>query len=295
VDRREAYGPESRNQVSRGPWPEPPDGFVVRSEGDRALYVAQPLERELHSRGLSAPADWDRLIGAGASVTGRGATAIVPGATGPPWRLKRMRRGGHAGRIWRDRYPSAGRLVATLAASVEVLARGIPTARPVALMVEADARGMVRGAMAFEEIVGSEDLAHRVLSGAVTRDELALAVGAARAMHDRGVVHPDLNLGNILVRGRESAPPGIFVIDFDRASFHDGPVDFAARQAGVRRLERSCAKLTGTPGPLGPGSEDLWYALYAGDDAKLARRFARGRAVGRLALALHRLGWRRRP
>jgi len=294
VDRRAAAQSESRSQVSPGPWPEPPRGFVLRLLGVSALYVAEALEGELSARGLSAWTEWDRRLATGESATGRGATAIVPGAKGPPWRLKRMRRGGHAARVWRDRYPAAGRLVETLEASVTALARGIPTARPVALILESDDAGMVRGAMAFEELVGSEDLARRVVSGNVTREDLGAAIGAVRAMHDRGVVHPDLNLGNILLRGGGSSPEA-FVIDFDRASFTDGPVGFPARQAGVRRLERSCAKLTGAPGPFGPGSEDLWYDLYAGGDTELARRLARGRPFGRVALAVHRLGWRRSP
>jgi hypothetical protein len=204
-----------------------------------------------------------------------------------------MRRGGWIAKLWRDRYPSAARLVATLAAPVTAAARGVPTARPVALLVASTSGGMVEGAMAVEEIDGSLDLAHLVKARAVTRGDLEAALGVVRAMHDRGVLHPDLNLGNILLRPRPGGAPEAFVIDFDRASFHAGPLPFSARQAGVRRLERSCAKLTGAPGPLGPGSEDLWYTIYAGDDAGMAQRLARGRRLGRLAIAVHRLGWKR--
>jgi hypothetical protein len=112
-------------------------------------------------------------------------------------------------------------------------------------------------------------------------------------MHDRGVSHPDLNLGNVLLRHSSDASPRAFVIDFDRATFMSGPLPFGPRQAALRRLERSCAKLTGSTGPLGAGSENLWYQLYAGDDAALARRLAFGRQGGRFALAMHRLLWRR--
>jgi serine/threonine protein kinase len=160
------------------------------------------------------------------------------------------------------------------------------------LIVEAGAYGLARGAMAFTEIEGSEDLARRVVRGAATRADLVATIGAVRAMHDRGVSHPDLNLGNVLLRPRVGASPEVFFVDFDRATFAAGPLAFTARQAALRRLERSCAKLTGAPGPFGPGSEDLWYATYAGDDVDLSRRLARGRKLGRLALALHRLGWR---
>ena len=204
-----------------------------------------------------------------------------------------MRRGGRLAGLWRDRYPSARRLVSTLAASAEAGARGVPAARAVALIVASGPAGLARGAMAFEEIEGAEDLARRVRARTVTRADLVAAIGAVRSMHARGIHHTDLNLGNLLVRPREGGSPEAFVIDFDGAVIGSGPRPFADRQAALRRLERSCAKLVGTPGPLGPGSDDLWYSIYADGDAELSERLARGRRVGRLALAVHKMGWRR--
>jgi hypothetical protein len=288
TDRREA----SLVVIARA-WPEPPAGFVLRPDGARALYVAAPVESDVYARGLHAWDAWDRALASGSAASGRGATALLDGASGARWRMKAMRRGGRLAGIWRDRYPSVRRLVATLSASAEAQARGVPTAPPIALIVEAGPFGFARGAMAFEEIEGSEDLARRVVRNDATRADVVATIGAVRAMHDRGVLHPDLNLGNVLLRSRADAPPEAFLIDFDRATFTPGPLLFAARQAALRRLERSCAKLTGAPGPWGPGSEDLWYSTYAGDDVDLAGRLARGRPLGRLALAVHRVGWRR--
>jgi hypothetical protein len=274
-------------------WPEPPPGFVLRPDGACALYVAAPLESALRARELHVWEEWDRALASGSTVSGRGATAVVDGGSGARWRLKTMRRGGRLAKVWRDRYPSARRLVATLAASVEAQTRGVPTADPVALIVKAGAGGLVRGAMAFEEIERSEDLARLVLRAAATREDLVATLDAVRAMHDRGVSHPDLNLGNVLLRPRAEGPPEAFLIDFDRATLAPGGLPFGPRQAALRRLERSCAKLIGAPGPFGPGSEDLWYNLYAGNDAELADRLAGGRRLGRLSLAAHRAGWRR--
>jgi len=274
-------------------WPEPPKGFVLRPAGACALYVAASLASDVYGRGLHVWDAWDRALASGSTASGRGATALLDGVSGARWRMKAMRRRGRLAGIWRDRYPSARRLVATLSASVEAQVRGVPTAPPIALIVETGPGGFARGAMVVEEIEGSEDLARRMVRNAATRADLVATIGAVRAMHDRGVLHPDLNLGNVLLRPRADATPEAFLIDFDRATFAPGPLPFAARQAALRRLERSCAKLTGAPGPWGPGSEDLWYATYAGDDVDLARRLARGRSLGRLALAVHRLGWRR--
>lgn len=291
MDRVEARG--RVRLVMSGSWPDPPAGFTVVATGAAALYVAAAAKSELGARGLSEAQGWHRALAAGSLSSGRGNTAIVPGPSGVRWRLKGMRRGGWLAAVWRDRYPSARRLVDTLAASVEAGARGVPTASPVALMVERGPGPLARGAMAFTEIEGAEDLAKRVMRGAFTEAELAPAMGTIRAMHERGVCHPDLNLGNILLRPRAGGGVDTFVIDFDRAAFTSGPLPFERRQAALRRLERSCAKLTGAPGPLGPGSEDLWYTCYAGGDADLSRRLASGRGAGKLSLALHRLGWRR--
>ena len=281
--------------MSAGSWPEPPAGFVLRREGSGALYVAARLEAAVYARGLDSWDVWLRALAGGSTASGRGATSVVAGTPDARWRLKVMRRGGRLAGLWRDRYRSARRLVATLSASAEAQARNVPTAQPVALIVEAGPMGFARGAMAFTEIEGVEDLARRVVHRAATPADLVATIGAVRAMHDRGVAHPDLNLGNVLVRPRPGSSPEVFLIDFDRAIFEPGPLPFASRQAALRRLERSCAKLTGTPGPWGPGSEDFWYETYAGDDCDLARRFARGRPWGRWTLAVHRLGWRRNP
>jgi len=290
---REAGSREASLLVIAPAWPEPPAGFVLRPNGACALYVAAPLASDVDARGLHMWGAWDRALASGTVASGRGATVLLDGASGARWRLKAMRRGGCLAGIWRDRYLSTRRLVATLSASVEAQARGVPTAAPIALIVEAGPGGFARGAMAFAEIEGSEDLARRTVRKAATRADLVATLGAVRGMHDRGVLHPDLNLGNVLLRPRADASPEAYLIDFDRATFAHGPLPFAARQAALRRLERSCAKLTGAPGPWGPGSEELWYATYAGDDVDLARRLARGRPLGRLALSVHRLGWRR--
>ena len=274
-------------------WPEPPTGFVLRADGAGALYVAAPFESALSARGLHAWEGWEAALAAGSSASGRGATAVLDGGSGVRWRLKLMRRGGRLASVWRDRYPSARRLVSTLSASVEAQKRGVPTPDPVALIVKSGASGLMRAAMAFVEIEGSEDLARRVLRGGATPADLVAAIDAVRAMHDRGVSHPDVNLGNVLLRSRPDGSPEVWIIDFDRATFAPGPLPFGARQAALRRLERSCAKLTGAAGPWGPETADVWYATYAANDAGLARRLAGGRTLGRLALAAHRLFWRR--
>ena len=275
-------------------WPRPPAGFTRREWERRALYASDADLEPLLAAGFDRVETWERALPRGDAASGRGATAIFARAEGPSWRLKRMRRGGAAAPLWRDRYPSAGRLVAILASSSEAIRRGIAGAAPVALLLTRDAAGLVRGYAAFEEIEGAEDLASRVRRRALTRADLAAAMAAIRRLHDQGIAHPDLNLGNVLVRSRGEATEA-FIIDLDRAAVGTGPLPFGRRQAAIRRIERSCAKVSGSAAPLGPGTEDLWYRLYAGDDAGLARRFVRGRRFGRLALLWHKASWKDAP
>lgn len=276
-------------------WPGAPAGFLARAQGATVLYVDALLQEAVIARGLGTIGGWNAALATAASASGRAPTAVVAGDGAARWRLKSMRRGGAAAAVAQDRYLSSRRLVATLAASAEARARGVRCPRPVAMLLVRGPWVWTRAFMAFEEVEGAEDLARRAERRGVTRDDVAATMGAVRGMHDLGVVHPDLNLGNVLLKAVPGAAPEAVLVDFDRARCLDRPVPFGLRQAAIRRLERSCAKLTGSSGALGPGSEDLWYTAYAADDAALSARLARGRFAGRMSLAIHRMGWRRTP
>ena len=226
-----------------------PEGFSQRAAARGTLYVAAGLEDEALRLGLDRGPGWERLLAAGDGATGRGASAVVARGASPAWRLKRMRRGGLTARLWGDRYPFPGRLVAMLAASGEARRRGIATPAAVALLVERDAFPLVRGFLAIEEIAGAEDLARRARRGALSEADVAAAMRAVRRMHDAGMDHPDLNLGNILV-----GPEGAHVIDLDRVTFEAGPLSRARRERALTRLARSSVKIT--------GSEGLWHDAY---------------------------------
>jgi 3-deoxy-D-manno-octulosonic acid kinase len=74
-------------------------------------------------------------------------------------------------------------------------------------------------------------------------------------LHDAGVGHPDLNVGNILVRtdGGE-----VTILDFDRAVLYPGKAPAATRIANLRRLARSARKSGVDLGSRG------WDALRVG-------------------------------
>jgi 3-deoxy-D-manno-octulosonic acid kinase len=167
--------------------------------------------------------------------------------------------------------------------------RGVATPAPVALLLVDGPGPLCRAWLAVDEIDHATDLAARFASvHPPTRAELGQVMGEVRKMHDVGVEHRDLNLGNLLLRTEPDSEPRAWVLDLDRARLHTGPLRFRLRQRALRRLERSHLKLFGDSHAAAP--RDLFYELYASGDEELGRRLDRGRSIGRLLLRLHRTG-----
>lgn len=271
----------------------PPEGFVVRKGPAGLLLATERLLGPLVAAGLHDPEAWRVLCGGKAARTpGRGGAGRARLGDGTRLVVKQMRRGGLAGRFWRDRFPGAERLLDNLRAPLEAAKREIPTAAPLALLVVPGTGLLRRGWLAVEEIEDAKDLATLFRTGFPPSElELHAVVSLVHRMHDAGLEHRDLNLGNLLVRAGRGGKPEAFVIDLDRARLRDRPLPFRLRQRSLRRLERSAAKLALECGLVEAATP--WHRLYAAGDPRLARRLARGRAVGRILLALHRAGWRR--
>jgi len=268
-----------------------PQGYV-ESRRDRARFVADvELEHELKRADLDRPAGWESRLRKPTAAPGRGATSLLSLGSGRVLRLKRLRRGGWTAPLFRDHFLGESRMLDNLRVSIEAGRRGVATPPVVALLMVRSAGGLVRAWLAIEELVDAVDLQSCFHSDQPpTHSELDAALALVRRMHDRGLEHRDLNLGNILIRRKRA--PEAFVIDLDRARLHVGPLGFRPRQRALRRLERSYVKSCGA----GPVSEDVRssiYTLYAADDRGLAARLARGRPAGRVWISLHRLGWRR--
>jgi hypothetical protein len=204
-----------------------------------------------------------------------------------------MRRGGWTARLWRDRFAGAARLLRNLSVPIEAARRGVLTAAPAAMLIEKGPLRLYRAWLAADEITGAEDLLTR-LSGPRPpgQAEIAEVLRAVRRMHDAGVEHRDLNLGNLLLRAGAGGAPEAHVVDLDRARLLDGPLGVRRRRAALLRMERSYLKCFGEGGPLPGPRGRLWIEAYAEGDPALARALDAGSCVARASLALHRLGWR---
>lgn len=226
------------------------DGLLVaRADRLEDLRAARLDRRAGWTVRLAEAAEAAEAEAAGAAAAagrtppaGRGATAIVREAGEPALRLKALRRGGLLGPLWRDRFPGTARLLANLFVPAAARERGVPTPAAVALFLVPGPPGLWRGWLATENVAGARDLGAIVAeTGPVRGARFDAALAAARIAHDAGVVHPDLNVGNLLVQDAPGGPRGL-VLDLDRARLADGPLDRAARERALARLARSYRK-----------------------------------------------------
>ena len=158
---------------------------------------------------------------------------------------RRGRRGGMIGSILSDVYVGmAPRPLTELSLTIEAMRRGIPVAEPMGAIVEWIGPALYRGVfltrairgMTLWEFVKTDD------DPTVRSHVLAQARAAIDVMHDKGLLHADLNLHNLLVtRARDSFT--VVIIDLDKARLFDAPLSPSMRRANAARLLRSARKL----------------------------------------------------
>lgn len=279
--------------MTAGAWPDPPPGFEREVSADTALFAREGVLAAFREAGLGEADGWRRRLRASrADGAGRAKIAREELAGALRVVLKALRRGGLLAPLRPDTFRDARRPIGNLALPDLARARGIPTPRAAALLLERAERRRVRAFLAVEEIPRAVDLRARWRTGRGAPGDAASVVALVRAMHDAGLRHRDLNVGNLLLRDGDGGAPEAFVVDLDGASIDPGPVPFRVRVASLRRLERSYAKVFGERDPIGPDGRDRLWALYAGSDEALGSRLRRARWTGRIAVAWHRLGWR---
>ncbi len=203
------------------------------------------------------------------SRAGRGpvhvVTAVVPGPDeSPRWAVRRYRRGGAVAPLLGDRYWMAGRTrpERELEASLHARARGVRTPAVIAGAVyrpgSSALAGFYRADLVTEWVPGARSLADSLLEERESATHALLrAGGVVRALDRAGVMHPDLNAGNIVLDAQGEA----WVIDLDRCRHLRRP-NARAGVAMLRRLQRSLRKLDSSAGRS--LSSDEWGALRTG-------------------------------
>jgi 3-deoxy-D-manno-octulosonic acid kinase len=182
------------------------------------------------------PEWWQARDAIRARYGGRGEALGVDGPAGPAV-LRRYLRGGMVRHFNRSRYLYTGlertRPWREWQLTRELWLAGLPVPQPLAAAVERHGP-FYQGALLTARIEGARPLSKAAaeLGTADWRRLGALLAEFAEA----GLVHPDLNAGNILLDPEEA----FWLIDFDRATLGDQP---GPKQAMLKRLLRSLDKL----------------------------------------------------
>ncbi len=226
---------------------------------------------------------------------GRGAVWRAELGDGRQLVIKHYRRGGLLGRIRGRSYAGASRPLEEIRVCAAAHAAGLGVPPIQCLWIERAGAFNHKLAAATVEIPGARDL-FQALGGCRDTGErrqlLTATARSVRKLHDTGIHHPDLNLGNILVGGSGDNPE-IHFIDFDRARLRNHPLGSGERNGALARMYRSLVKLSRPErSPLTADEKELFLADYWGErtglQAALRRRCRR-------ELALHRLWWRLNP
>ncbi|HEX6926012.1 MAG TPA: lipopolysaccharide kinase InaA family protein [Longimicrobiaceae bacterium] len=176
--------------------------------------------------------------------------------------FRRFHRGGLMRHLNGDAYFAGHRAFAEARVTARAAAAGVR-------VPEVIAAGERRSGLAYRAWIATRRIARAsgleerlATAGAAGAERRSALLGAAGEqigrMHDAGIIHPDLNLRNLLVVQDGDEALTVYIIDFDRAVLLPAAAPSRQRARELLRLARSAAKL-GVP--LRP--ED-WASLRAG-------------------------------
>ncbi|MCR5084510.1 MAG: 3-deoxy-D-manno-octulosonic acid kinase [Succinivibrionaceae bacterium] len=184
------------------------------------------------------PARAMRLDPAHTLAGGRGTTVLCR-IHGHDLALRHCRRGGLWGRLMGDRYWRWGagsrRAFAEFSLLLDLRGLGLPVPEPYLAREEASGP-FLRQDLVVGRLVGARDLAHLLAERPLARGEWELLGRTLGRFFACGVVHTDLNLRNVLLRGDEA-----FLIDFDKCR-RERSLGAAQVEAMLSRLRRSFLK-----------------------------------------------------
>jgi 3-deoxy-D-manno-octulosonic acid kinase len=188
--------------------------------------------------GLFSPDYWNQKGAIVETAAGRGNALLLDTEFGPLV-LRAYLRGGWAARMSRDQYVFTGYERSRPFVEIRILERmlemGLPVPRPFAGLCQRN--GLSYSAVLITHRIASARVLADLLDSKSDRDTDWIAIGRCiRCFHDAGVVHPDLNVRNIMIKSSGE----IFLIDFDRAQISPGAGK--SFQNNLDRLYRSLVK-----------------------------------------------------
>lgn len=195
-------------------------------------------------RGSGSLYDWARTNPRAEAISGRTTLYLVPGPEDGRWVVRKLTHGGLLAPLTGDRFLRAGvpRPFNELRVSERLRDRGIPTPAVMAAVVH-PLGPFYRGEVAREEVTDAADLAACMFDAERTDEERRAAMRSAGRLvgriHRAGLIHPDLNLRNILVKWT-SPEPTAYILDLEKCRF--GTFRRLGRRRMLWRLQRSARR-----------------------------------------------------
>lgn len=282
-----------------------PQEYKLHKKGNVMILTHERAGIDPDNGGLFESRDPLQWNGAEESLTGgRAGLVRIRLDDGKHMLVKPLHRGGWISRFNRFLHASTARIFQEAILSSYLIEQGIRVAPVMLGRSEACGLGLFRLHLGTLEVanegtlfdlIDGFDLSDREDMQEERACSIMRAAGlSVRSLHDAGIHHPDLNLGNLLIVSEpdEQSQPSVCILDLDRAVRKER-LDPGARSANLARLYRHAAKNRldrKSRFPL------LWKSFLAGysidesDAVRLEkdvnRRFNRSRIFHRLSWAL---------
>jgi hypothetical protein len=279
--------------VPRSGLPALPPGYGWASAEGALAAVDLGAEEALRAIGLLEPARVADWLAAAHGHGGRAPIAVVqlPDRSAAV-ALRGLHRGGWLGPLLGRNVLDVARPFRELAVTARLRAAGAPVPRPLLALAW-------RGGLAWHTAVGTAFepgavdaatfLAGRP-SHAARIHAITAAGRAVRRFHDSGGSHPDLHVGNLLVRAGD--PPEVLVVDLDGARI-PGLVGPDLRMAQLMRLYRSLRKRGLLEAAGGDRGGAAFFRAYVAGDRTLRRSLLARLPAERRRVARHAWLYRR--
>ena len=248
-----------------------PTGYTIINDNASTIAVKKEYEGPLMRLGIFQP---ERLlkehISAPGTSKGRGPVLSVPIEEMPGTRIiiRQYLRGGLVRFVNNDTFLGNQRPFNELYIGAEAYARDIPTAETLAAVSIKKAGPFYSGYLITKELTSCSDLPQylKELSKCSNIDfsekkeqVLVKTAETVRIMHDKGFLHADLNMKNILINSL--TPENIFIIDWDKSVLKKNLAE-SERSSNIIRFCRSMEKLKQHGIPVTENDQELFLNKY---------------------------------
>ena len=248
-----------------------PEGYIVEQTESSLIIVRKDLHPELTTLLSVPPWEKEERFEHARWLNGRGPIPAISLNSNTTVILRTYRHGGLLSGFTGNIFIGRPRPFRELELSIEARKRGIPTPAVLGGAIYPVAGPIYRGVLAIEEIPEASDgldiLRRARELPCKQREQLfkKLLPEAGKLIglcHNKGLVHTDLNVKNIVVSG---TPFGVHIIDLDRCRLEKESLSDSKRRLQLERLFRSLKKVSSmyNLSPFTSKEANLFLTSYA--------------------------------